>query len=106
MTSLFGYHAALTKNHYQQATALWLKQLQLTFIVINGIAARRVNHPIRIKKPQVISKLPTNGPGKSGFGNPIFSNLPGPNLSANKNFCMPSDKNTAPTIKRISKVVR
>jgi hypothetical protein len=74
-------------------------------IVSNGMAASLVSNPDNISAPQIISKLPTKGPRKSGLGKPIFANRPVPSFSANKNFCMPSERKTAPTIRRMIMVV-
>ena len=38
-----------------------------------------------------------------GQGMPIFTKRPTPRESGNKNFCMPSERNTQPTRTRISK---
>jgi hypothetical protein len=46
----------------------------------NGIADNLVKRPIKTKKPHAISKAPTNGLKKSGFGKPIFTNRPVPNF--------------------------
>jgi hypothetical protein len=67
--------------------------------------AKRVKRPIRINAPQSISKKPTKLPKNSGDGKPILANLPAPKVSGNKNFCIPSEKNTAPTNKRTKIVV-
>jgi hypothetical protein len=64
-----------------------------------------VSNPRRIREPQNASTLPTKDPRKSGAGKPIFSNLPAPRSPGNRNFCIPSDKNTMPTINRIRMVV-
>jgi len=62
--------------------------------------ANRVSKPNKINTPQSISNVPTKLPKNSGQGNPIFSNRPAPRIAGNKNFCVPSDKKTTPTIKR------
>lgn len=74
-------------------------------IVNKGIAATLVNSPTKTNAPQTISKLPTNGPRKPGLGKPILAKRPAPRASANRNFCIPSERKTLPTIRRIRMVV-
>ena len=76
-------------------------------IIINkrGTAANRVRKPIKIKLPHSISNEAVNCAQNSGFSKPIFANRPAPTISGNKNFCIPSNKKTAPTMKRIRMVV-
>jgi hypothetical protein len=76
-------------------------EIATSMIVIKGMTANRVSKPRRTNNPQVISNAPVNGPKKSGTGIPILLNLPAPKLSAKRNFWIPSDKKTAPTISRI-----
>lgn len=74
-------------------------------IINNGIAASLVYRPIKTKMPHAISNVPTSGARKWGLGKPILAKRPDPNVSANKNFCIPSERNTVPTIRRMIKVV-
>jgi hypothetical protein len=71
-------------------------------LIKRGMAASRVSNPKISNAPHTISTLPTNGAKKCGAGMPIFVNLPTPKASGNRNFCAPSEKNTAPTISRIN----
>src|SRR6266853_6684803 len=70
----------------------------------SGIAARLVRTPRSTSNPQTISTAPTNGPVRCGAGIPILVNRPAPHCSTNKNFLMPSRKNTAPTIRRTANI--
>ena len=76
-----------------------------SMIIINGIEASLVIKPIKTNMPHIISKTPTKLPKNSGDGKPILANLPDPSVSAKRNFWMPSERNTAPTMSRINIVV-
>ena len=69
--------------------------------IIRGIVAKRERNPMNRNKGNTISTTPINGAKKSGYGIPIFVNLPMPNCSGNRNFCIPSVKKTIPTINLI-----
>jgi hypothetical protein len=69
-------------------------------MIKRGITANRVNKPINIRKPQIISNVPVKCAQKVGLLNPIFVNRPTPTSSGNKNFCSPSEKNINPTARR------
>jgi len=69
-------------------------------MIKRGMAANRVNSPINIKMPQIISNVPVKGAQKNGLLNPIFAKRPAPAESGNKYFCMPSERNISPTAKR------
>jgi hypothetical protein len=43
----------------------------------------------------------TNGATNSGLGKPILAKRPAPTLSGRRNFWIPSERKTAPTIRRI-----
>jgi hypothetical protein len=64
-------------------------------------AVNRVNRPSKMHAPQTISTTPTNGARISGAGMPILMNRPTPTASGKRNFCIPSERKTAPTISRI-----
>src|SRR3989339_677593 len=80
---------------------IFVDEIATIIFTIIGIDANLVNNPINIKAPQRISNTPTKGAKNSGIGIPIFINLPTPSSSENKNFWIPSNKNTVPTINRI-----
>jgi hypothetical protein len=63
-----------------------------------GIETNLVNNPSNIKVLQIISKVPVKQAQNAGWLNPIFKNLPAPNDSGNKNFCIPSERNINPTV--------
>src|SRR5579872_298274 len=65
--------------------------------ITNGIVANRVSNPTITIVPQTISTTPTNGPKNWGAGIPILANRPAPSAAGNRNFCIPSDRNTQPT---------
>jgi hypothetical protein len=71
----------------------------------SGTVASRVTRPINSREPQTISTTPTNSAMTCGQGMPIFTKRPIPRESGNKNFCIPSERNTQPTRIRISKTV-
>lgn len=84
----------------------YLVVMNATSIVIRiGIAANLVSKPKRISVPQIISKHPVNDAQNSGFAKPIFAKRPAPSIAGNKNFWIPSDKKTEPTITLIRMVV-
>src|SRR5215469_6253352 len=66
--------------------------------------ARRVTSPTSKRKPHTISIPPTNGPISCGCGIPIRAKRPAPHCATNKNFLIPSRKNTRPTRKRTTMV--
>src|SRR2546425_334859 len=70
----------------------------------SGTVASRVTRPINSRVPHTISTTPTNGAITCGHGMPIFTKRPTPKESGNRNFWMPSDRNTQPTRTRISKI--
>jgi len=72
--------------------------IAVIIIISKGIAATRTEKPIRISTPQIISNDPTSSARNSGFANPIFSNRPAPTTSGKRNFWIPSERNTKPTI--------
>jgi hypothetical protein len=74
------------------ATIIWM---------IKGIVIIRVNNPKIKRRPPTISRHPTKFAENSGKGIPIFVNRPTPWL-AKTNLIIPSQRNTPPTIKRIS----
>src|ERR1019366_6406871 len=64
-------------------------------------AARRMKSPKRIRVPHTISATPTKGPMSSGDGIPTFTKRPAPSSIGYKNFWIPSERNTIPTIRRM-----
>lgn len=78
--------------------------IAVIIMIISGTLARRVIRPNNTSAPQTISEVPTKNPRNSGEGNPIFSKRPAPRMAGNRNFCIPSERNTAPTIMRMSMV--
>src|ERR1022692_669770 len=72
--------------------------------ISRGRAASRVSNPSIKSEPQTISTTPTKGAENCGAGMPILINRPTPRAAGNKNFWIPSDKNTQPTISRTKSV--
>ncbi|MNX83386.1 hypothetical protein D3C86_1151480 [compost metagenome] len=69
-----------------------------------GTAARRVRRPKQTRSPQVTSKQPTIGASSSGAGRPILAKRPTPSASGKRNFWIPSDRKTSPTMSRMRRV--
>ena len=67
-------------------------------MIIKGIEANLVTNPKITRVPHIISKLPAKYAQNAGFANPIPENLPVPRSSGNIYFCIPSVKNTNPTV--------
>ena len=78
----------------------------LEYIIIDsGTAASLVGKPNKMNAPHTISKKPKTNLKNQGQASQflqIFPNL----ILANKNFWIPSERNTAPAIMRINIVVR
>ncbi len=74
--------------------------------MISGTAASRVSKPASTSMPNTISTTPTNGAMISGAGIPIFANRPTPSCVGKRNFWIPSERNTPPTISRTRMVLR
>src|SRR5437763_321508 len=72
----------------------------------SGTAAHRVNSPTMSSAPHVTSTTPTNGARNSGAGSPICTNRPTPSVAGNRDFWIPSARNTAPTSSRIKTTLR
>jgi len=64
----------------------------------SGIDAILVKIPNRMKMPQIISNAPVKYAQNAGSLKPILKNLPGPNISGNKYFWIPSVRKMSPTI--------
>jgi hypothetical protein len=93
---------AIFQNPSSNRIGIFVVAMAVNIITISGTTAKRVNNPVNTSAPQPISKHPTNGANNVGDGMPIFSNRPAPTSAGNKNFCIPSDIKTAPTIKRMT----
>src|ERR1022692_1101029 len=76
-------------------------QIATSMFIIMVMAAKRVSSPKMKSTPHTISQTPTKGARMSGFGIPIFVKRPTPCASGIKNFWMPSERKTPPTIRRI-----
>src|SRR5690606_34144856 len=96
---------AISQKPFSARISIFVLVRATTIMIISGTVAILVSNPSRINKPQRISSPPTRFPRNSGSGKPIFSNLPAPRTSGKRNFCRPSDRKTAPIIRRISRVV-
>ncbi len=95
----------ISQNPSVANTSALVVAIATNMMIRVGIAASLVTRPIRIRNPQRISNPPTIAPKNSGEGSPIFSNLPAPRTAGNKNFWIPSEKNTAPTINLMSNML-
>src|ERR1019366_8288424 len=76
-------------------------QIATSMLIIIVTAAKRVSSPRINSTPHTISQTPTKGAKISGFGIPILVKRPTPCASGIKNFWMPSERKTPPTIRRI-----
>ncbi len=74
--------------------------IAVIMIMNRGTAAILTENPISMSVPHIISNEATNDARNSGFANPIFSNLPAPISSGKRNFWIPSERKTNPTISR------
>ena len=72
--------------------------IAVIIMISSGIAANLTEKPININMPHTISKDATNAARNSGFAKPIFSNRPAPTSSGKRNFWIPSERKTRPTI--------
>ncbi len=94
---------AIAQNPCENNSGTFVVKMAPEMITNKGRQASLLRMPANSSSPQTISKLPTSVAVNSGQGNPIFVKRPPPNVSANKNFWIPSDKKTSPTIHRIKK---
>src|ERR1019366_3276440 len=83
---------------------IFVVAIAVQITISSGTAARLVRSPTSTSSPQIISTAPTNGPITCGAGIPIPANLPDPHCSGNRNFLIPSMKNTPPTSRRIARI--
>jgi len=74
--------------------------IAVIMIMNRGIAAILTENPINMSVPHIISNEATKDARNSGFVKPIFSKRPAPTNSGKRNFWIPSERNTNPTINR------
>src|SRR3990172_4604106 len=77
---------------------IFVVEIATSILIMRGMAARCVNSPRSTSNPQTISTTPTKGAIISGAGIPILMNRPTPSESEKRNFWMPSERKTHPTI--------
>ncbi len=66
-------------------------------ITMSGTAASPVSKPSNTSTPHKTSTPPTKLPKSSGSGRPILAKRPAPRVAGNRNFWIPSERNTPPT---------
>ena len=89
---------AMDQNPFSINMGILVVIIAVNMIVSRGIAANRTDNPMSIRIPQAISNVATKDDRNSGLAKPIASKRPVPFISGNRNFCIPSERNTRPTI--------
>lgn len=91
---------AIAQNPFSMSIGIFVVAMATSILMMRGMTASLVNIPMRTRQPQTISTTPTKGAIISGAGIPIFTNRPTPTESENRNFWIPSERKTHPTINR------